>query len=690
MNRDIITTLLLQGRRDLALAYARHFVGAKRGLFYHGTSSVFAKRILSEGFVPDPKKKIWDPETGTSESYMGTYFTSYPHTAGRYAGGAVRKFGGFEVIFEVQLETKTGLFDEDEIFPVALSVMKVTQERYPVAGSFQTLAENILNDKRMLGAVVESSIMDWIGTGTENDTRRKKFAQLYREQYGETPINPKYWDAVYGAAKKAVMAVLEEMRDTGKASGGPRYRKAMTELHKALNLSRYGPKQKGGPHNIRVTEPIGFRGANKIVAAIGDRWQMPMDGEPRTRTINILYGNPSRELLKQRRDEKVVILKGWPKPKAKEKMAAHVTAGTTMKMMAGGLVIGDRITKDAHGVKAGAVVKEIRVKGSGKRSVMVVDFDDGSSVTVGRWTTFEIERGANASASNDYMMGHRPSKTAPLHNLTEKGVMPDDVYTDPQYYADMSQRSYQESFVAIQKARGKANAKVTVYRAGPVAELNTGDWVSLSRSYAKLESETEGVPVHSFKVKVRDVWWPGDDFNEFGYFGPAIKQDVKALRAQLEQEKKQILKTGRLPNNPVLYHRYRASKYFNQYGTTPKQQSSAYYDFISDVLNGNVTAATDDDRMAELMRQQAKKRKKMIGIDGDRKVTDEIEVRQTAPGKVWSFLFQFKSPPGNLEIVRVNGVKRARAMRDVLRNSGLRDFQKLRELAFKWRKANPR
>ena len=89
-----------------------------------------------------------------------------------------------------------------------------------------------------------------------------------------------------------------------------------------------------------------------------------------------------------------------PFNRTKAVQATRTTAGTAMQMMAGGLVLGDRIVKSAHGVRAGAVVEEIRVQGSGKRSMMIVEFDDGTTITVGRWTTFDIERGAIASLMN--------------------------------------------------------------------------------------------------------------------------------------------------------------------------------------------------------------------------------------------------------------------------------------------------
>ena len=187
------------------------------------------------------------------------------------------------------------------------------------------------------------------------------------------------------------------------------------------------------------------------------------------------------------------------------------------------------------------------------------------------------------NADEDYEMSHRPSQVSPVHDLTEGGVIPKDIYTHPQYYADMSNKASQESFRVIMRVRGKPNSSITIYRASPVKELNTGDWVSLSRTYAKTESQEEGVPAHSFKVKAKDVWFAGDDVNEFGYWGSPVVQDVGRLIYDLEGEKRYILKHGKIPPNANLLE-YRKSSQYNMYGETTKQQASAYYDYISDII----------------------------------------------------------------------------------------------------------
>lgn len=121
--------------------------------------------------------------------------------------------------------------------------------------------------------------------------------------------------------------------------------------------------------------------------------------------------------------------------------------------------------------------------------------------------------------SESYGLAHRPSQTAPSYDLTEGGNIPKDIYTNPEYYADMSNKTYQESFSAIQKIKGKPNAEITIYRAAPKDELNNGDWITLSKEYAKQHAEgKEGFKVFSRKVKAKDVFFAGDDINEFGYY----------------------------------------------------------------------------------------------------------------------------------------------------------------------------
>jgi len=120
--------------------------------------------------------------------------------------------------------------------------------------------------------------------------------------------------------------------------------------------------------------------------------------------------------------------------------------------------------------------------------------------------------------TKSYGMGHRPSKAGSGFDLTNADAIPADIYTHPHFYANMDDITYKQSYSAILDMKGKPNKVVTIYRASPENKLNDGDWVTLSKAYAKQESLLEKTPVHSFRVKAKDIQFAGDDINEFGYF----------------------------------------------------------------------------------------------------------------------------------------------------------------------------
>lgn len=147
-----------------------------------------------------------------------------------------------------------------------------------------------------------------------------------------------------------------------------------------------------------------------------------------------------------------------------------------------------------------------------------------------------------------YRISHQPTgpgdeNAIRLDDLTrsitgEVAGYPEDFYSPrgPQYYApppsftgDEFGLANQQSYRAIQAVRNNPDAEVTIYRAVPndenITEINPGDWITLSPKYAELHAaggygpRGEGAgKVISQTVKVRDIFWGGDDVNEFGFF----------------------------------------------------------------------------------------------------------------------------------------------------------------------------
>ena len=74
-------------------------------------------------------------------------------------------------------------------------------------------------------------------------------------------------------------------------------------------------------------------------------------------------------------------------------------------------------------------------------------------------------------------------------------------------------------------ARDHQDALLRIYRAlpGEYDQINTGDWVTLSRDYAEQHAAGEGWPVIYADVPAHQVFTDGNDLAEFGYTGPTLE-----------------------------------------------------------------------------------------------------------------------------------------------------------------------
>lgn len=162
-----------------------------------------------------------------------------------------------------------------------------------------------------------------------------------------------------------------------------------------------------------------------------------------------------------------------------------------------------------------------------------------------------------AGVDTSYRMQHQPrgpqdDNPVRLDDLTksttgEMAGYPEDFYSangprfyapGPQFEGDEFGKANRESYNAIKAVKGKPDAEVTIYRAVPndpnITTINEGDFVTLSKTYAEIHgasgygrSGDEPGKVISQKVKVSEIYWDGNDVNEFGYFpSSASPQDT--------------------------------------------------------------------------------------------------------------------------------------------------------------------
>lgn len=137
-------------------------------------------------------------------------------------------------------------------------------------------------------------------------------------------------------------------------------------------------------------------------------------------------------------------------------------------------------------------------------------------------------------ASHDKAQHSAPERTsnAPLYDLTVNGIYPKDVYerlreygNDPEFDGD--------SMSVIWKYHNKPDRRVFVYRAVPAAvayrarlngvvPIHSGDWITLTKEYAKEHARDldgrgrDGVVVHK-RVKAKEVFTDGNSLSEWGY-----------------------------------------------------------------------------------------------------------------------------------------------------------------------------
>lgn len=130
---------------------------------------------------------------------------------------------------------------------------------------------------------------------------------------------------------------------------------------------------------------------------------------------------------------------------------------------------------------------------------------------------------------DDYRMNHRapnPDENAPLHELTENGIYPDDVYSSNgvRYYGvnySVPGEDYKTQRI-LKSLRGEPDAEVTIFRSVPVGvdKINPGDWVALTKTYAENHGLHIGGDntVISATVKAKELYTNGDSWSEWGYW----------------------------------------------------------------------------------------------------------------------------------------------------------------------------
>lgn len=259
----------------------------KPTVMFHGTLPQFARSIIKQGVVPDPQQKVWaqDPDASiysmSRKSLPGSYWTSNLMTALSSSTTARNRLGkGDEgqLIIVAQIQEQSAFADEDSLNSM---IMHALSEMYA-----QYFGHGIVSDFVPKYAALQY----WMGDDTQ-EGMTKTYAKLlhgYLAQDPEKqPINYELMKAMLEALMLRGMA--HEKKDNPKFSNStltaweqsPKTPEIPSvgdiegvalAVREKLTRSYTKTATAGGGgalgHTLRMTLPVAFRGANKILAIV--------------------------------------------------------------------------------------------------------------------------------------------------------------------------------------------------------------------------------------------------------------------------------------------------------------------------------------------------------------------------------------------------------------------------------------
>ena len=134
----------------------------------------------------------------------------------------------------------------------------------------------------------------------------------------------------------------------------------------------------------------------------------------------------------------------------------------------------------------------------------------------------------------EYWIIHRPGnpleypdEVPTIDKILSGNYFPGDILDQAScYFSDYRNDMETRNMISVLKsAQNDPDYEVTIYRGAPFGELNTGDWVTLSKEYAQQYaangpySGSKSSSVHSYRVKAGELSFDGDSIYEFGYWG---------------------------------------------------------------------------------------------------------------------------------------------------------------------------
>lgn len=260
---------------------------AAKLIMYHGTATgaddEILRRVLKEGLNPTPPKRSFEErgdkpvEERHYESLGGVYFSVNLWDISKFSQIAQQKFGGdrLGVVAQIETTTPTVTIDEDDLFP--LSSRNKIADHY-----FRAVYRVVEASDYMLLSTMEAEKLDYVEMAdwwVDNvlreqwdisDAEKRRIIPAVAE-VAEAQVstylaaeNERYKDHYWSnrrlfdlhGPKESAAQLFEQLKQ--------KTREALRVVRKAANPSKIDWRREH--HKIRITEPVGYGGANRILA----------------------------------------------------------------------------------------------------------------------------------------------------------------------------------------------------------------------------------------------------------------------------------------------------------------------------------------------------------------------------------------------------------------------------------------
>jgi hypothetical protein len=296
-------------------------------VMYHGTSDAHLRGILKQGVVPSAEEKVWatDKEVQAHDfsraSLEGSYWTSNMMTARSSSTTARNTFGGEPLLVIAQIAESSTFADEDSItstiqraLPEMFNALRPqgqglipeaaiksaaliyyggwNEEGFSREAMLDTYAKILHGylagdaerepmDLDLMKRMMEAHMMRQLAYANEHEG-----SGFYQDQYA------KEMNRLAGEGKAPPIPAMADVETTIKG-----LQNELTRKYRKTALASHGDFA----HTLRITEPVTFRGANKIICILGEltNWKEMGYEQQYKAPLVLYYGKPPADFFEQ-------------------------------------------------------------------------------------------------------------------------------------------------------------------------------------------------------------------------------------------------------------------------------------------------------------------------------------------------------------------------------------------------------